>query len=191
MHNWERYIIHRPSSIVHAYTPHGTPSPLGVASGETGQLNVALSGATEESALSEDGKEGASIFPNFHWLGIVVNSFNFDYFERSDNFRKLSNMTNIERITEMEQRFDRVDEALQALEIAVDTITKLEDDILKLDAYYSSDEWKADFKSDELGLLPQDLKRGVLSEDAIWDLLGRVDAVKHRMLDFVMTDIPN
>ena len=100
-------------------------------------------------------------------------------------------MTNIERITEMEQRFDRVDEALQALEIAVDTITKLEDDILKLDAYYSSDEWKADFKSDELGLLPQDLKRGVLSEDAIWDLLGRVDAVKHRMLDFVMTDIPN
>ena len=100
-------------------------------------------------------------------------------------------MTNIERITEMEQRFDRVDEALRALEIAVDTITKLEDDIQKLDAYYSSDEWKADFRSDELGLLPQDLKRGVLSEDAIWNLLGRVDAVKHRMLDFVMTDITN
>ena len=100
-------------------------------------------------------------------------------------------MTNIERITEMEQRFDRVDEALRALEIAVDTITKLEDDILKLDAYYSGDEWKADFRADELGLLPQDLKRGVLSEDAIWNLLGRVDAVKHRMLDFVMTDIPN
>ena len=127
----------------------------------------------------------------FSLPGIVVNSFNFDYFERSDNFRKLSNMTNIERITEMEQRFDRVDEALRALEIAVDTITKLEDDILKLDAYYSGDEWKADFRSDELGLLPQDLKRGVLSEDAIWNLLGRVDAVKHRMLDFVMTDIPN
>ena len=29
-------------------------------------------------------------------------------------------MTNIERITEMEQRFDRVDEALRALEIAVE-----------------------------------------------------------------------
>ena len=35
-------------------------SPLGVASGETGQLNVALSGATSESALSEDGKGGGS-----------------------------------------------------------------------------------------------------------------------------------
>ena len=100
-------------------------------------------------------------------------------------------MTNIERITEMEQRFDRVDEALRALERAVDTITNLEDDILKLDAYYSGDEWKTDFRSDELGLLPQDLKRGVLSEDAIWNLLERVDAVKHRMLDFVMKDVPN
>ena len=66
-------------------------------------------------------------------------------------------MTNIERITDMEQCFDRVDRALRALEEVVDTITSLEDDILKLDAYYSGDEWKADFRSDELGLLPQDL----------------------------------
>ena len=95
----------------------------------------------------------------------------------------------IERITDMEQRFNRVDEALRALEIAMDTIISLEDDILELDAYYSGDEWKADFRSDELGRLPQDLKRGVLSEDAIWDLLGRVDGIKHRMIDFVTTDL--
>lgn len=98
-------------------------------------------------------------------------------------------MHSIERITDMEQRYDRVDEALRALEEAVDTITGLEDDILKLDAYISGDEWKADFRADEQGLLPKDLKRGVLGEDTIWDLLGRVDAVKHRMLDFVMTDL--
>ena len=95
----------------------------------------------------------------------------------------------IERISDMEQRFNRVDEALRALEIAMDTIISLEDDILELDAYYSGNEWKADFRSDELGLLPQDLKRGVLSEDAIWNLLGRVDGIKHRMIDFVTTDL--
>ena len=95
----------------------------------------------------------------------------------------------LQRITDMEQRFNRVDEALRALEIAMDTIISHEDDILELDAYYSGDEWKADFRSDELGLLPQDLKRGVLSEDAIWDLLGRVDGIKHRMIDFVTTDL--
>ena len=98
-------------------------------------------------------------------------------------------MTNIERITEMEKRMDRVEQALHALENALDTIIGLEDDILKLDAYYSSDEWMSDFRADESGLLPKDLKRGVLSEDGVWDLFGRVDGVKHRMIDFVVTDL--
>ena len=109
--------------------------------------------------------------------------------DREDHAPKTGIQHDIERITDMEQRFNRVDEALRALEIAMDTIISLEDDILELDAYYSGDEWKADFRSDELGLLPQDLKRGVLSEDAIWDLLGRVDGIKHRMIDFVTTDL--
>ena len=109
--------------------------------------------------------------------------------DRENHAPKTGIQHDIERITDMEQRFNRVDEALRALEIAMDTIISLEDDILELDAYYSGDEWKADFRSDELGRLPQDLKRGVLSEDAIWNLLGRVDGIKHRMIDFVTTDL--
>ena len=31
--------------------------------------------------------------------------------------------------------------------------------------------WKQDFADDEAGLLPPDLKRGVLSEDGVFDLL--------------------
>ena len=38
--------------------------------------------------------------------------------------------------------------------------------------YYGSDEWKQDFADDEAGLLPKDLKRGVLSEDGIWTVLS-------------------
>ena len=109
--------------------------------------------------------------------------------DRENHAPKTGIQHDIERITDMEQRFNRVDETLRALEIAMDTIISLEDDILELDAYYSGDEWKADFRSDELELLPQDLKRGVLSEDAIWNLLGRVDGIKHRMIDFVTTDL--
>ena len=41
----------------------------------------------------------------------------------------------------------------------------------KLSAYYSSDAWKRDYAADEAGLLPKDLKRGVLSEDGIYNLL--------------------
>ena len=40
-----------------------------------------------------------------------------------------------------------------------------------LEEYYLSYEWKKDFEADEEGLLPKDLKRGVLSEDGIYDLL--------------------
>ena len=45
--------------------------------------------------------------------------------------------------------------------------------IRRLELYYGSFEWKVDFQSDESGLLPRDLRRGVLSEDGIDDLLGR------------------
>ena len=41
----------------------------------------------------------------------------------------------------------------------------------ELEAYYTSDAWKQDFASDEAGLLPEKLKRGVLSEDGIYNLL--------------------
>ena len=42
-----------------------------------------------------------------------------------------------------------------------------------LEAYYASAEWKQDFEADEAGLLPQKLKRGVLSEDGLYALLEK------------------
>ena len=43
--------------------------------------------------------------------------------------------------------------------------------ITELEAYYASDEWKQDFADDEAELLPKNLKRGVISEDGIYNLL--------------------
>ena len=40
-----------------------------------------------------------------------------------------------------------------------------------LSDYYSSDAWRRDFAADEAGLLPQDLERGVLSDDEIYNLI--------------------
>ena len=48
---------------------------------------------------------------------------------------------------------------------------RLQSLISKLEAYYSSDEWKRDFADDEAGLLPKKLPRSVLSEDGIYNLL--------------------
>lgn len=40
-----------------------------------------------------------------------------------------------------------------------------------LAAYYGSADWRADFAADEAGLLPPGLRRGVLSEDGIYNAL--------------------
>lgn len=48
----------------------------------------------------------------------------------------------------------------------------LAEKIRKLDSYYGSPEWKEDLEADEAGLLPADLKRGVLSEDGIYNVLN-------------------
>ena len=50
-----------------------------------------------------------------------------------------------------------------------------------MDKYYTSGVWRQDFEDDEVGLLPADLKRGVLSEDGIWDLLTDCNELNHRL----------
>lgn len=80
-------------------------------------------------------------------------------------------MNNIERIEEMERRFDRVLEVFHEMEAALEHYEAAQEDIRVLDAYLGSDDWKVDLAADEAGQLPFGLKRGVLSEDGIWNLL--------------------
>ena len=47
--------------------------------------------------------------------------------------------------------------------------------LAELEKYYTSDAWKHDLAADEAGLLPKELKRGVLSEDGIYSLLTEAD----------------
>lgn len=84
----------------------------------------------------------------------------------------------IERINEMEQILDRADRALKRLEDATEELESMSPDIRKLEKYYTGRNWKKDLKLDEKGALPEELKRGVLSEDAVNDLLDRLKEVK-------------
>lgn len=89
---------------------------------------------------------------------------------------------NIERITQMEQRLERATTAVEAMEAAIEQYKAVRDDIASLDAYLGSPEWHADRDDDEAGRLPKELKRGVLSEDAIWNLLERHREVQKQIL---------
>jgi len=81
-------------------------------------------------------------------------------------------MEQIVRIQEMEQHMNRASAAVMELSAALDKYVEAQQAIAELSDYYGSDVWKQDFADDEAGRLPQDLKRGVLSEDGIWNLLA-------------------
>lgn len=84
------------------------------------------------------------------------------------------NEERIERIRSMEEAMNELGAAIDALRDALgryEDAQKLAD---ALDEYYSGD-WREDFEADERGELPSDLKRGVLSEDGLYDLLADND----------------
>ena len=83
----------------------------------------------------------------------------------------IENMNQIERIEYMERLLDFVIEARKEQNINPQKSARIQEAIRILAEYYGSDEWKQDFADDEAGLLPKDLKRGVLSEDGIWNIL--------------------
>lgn len=77
----------------------------------------------------------------------------------------------ITRILAMEERYDRVSEALSSLKEALADFECCKPDLEALEEYQSSGQWLSDYEYDEAGKLPG-FKRGVLSEDGLYDLLS-------------------
>ena len=82
----------------------------------------------------------------------------------------------------MEQLFDLAKEAMEEPMMSLETYEKAQEAIAVLSEYYGSKEWKQDYADDEAGLLPKDLKRGVLSEDGLWNLLSDWQEAKARTI---------
>lgn len=80
-------------------------------------------------------------------------------------------MTRTERISRMELLFDESKEVIDRFGRALEDFAEIQTKIAELDAYYTSPHWRADFEADEAGRLPANLKRGVLSEDGLYELL--------------------
>ena len=96
-------------------------------------------------------------------------------------------MNQIERIKTMEEHLDKASAAVKALSDALDLYTEAMESIETIDDYLCSDEWKQDFDDSEAGLLPKDLKCGVLSEDGIWDVVDTSRELNCQMLELVAT----
>ena len=77
------------------------------------------------------------------------------------SYRRFYRLDHIERVEKYEKLFDEASTTHDPEKFAL------------LDTYYTSGEWREDYEADERGELPPDLKRGVLAQDPLYDLLGR------------------
>ena len=97
-----------------------------------------------------------------------------------------SNNELLTRVREMEDRYDEVTRVLAGLDEAISEFKDFKPDLMALREYMESGQWKADFEADEAGQIPADVKRGVLSEDGLYDLLqgaGRILRIAREALE--------
>lgn len=77
----------------------------------------------------------------------------------------------IARVKQMEQYMDEVSEVLEKCPESIKDNVSIKLKIVELESYQDSGRWLLDYECDERGELPSDLKRGVLSEDMLYNLL--------------------
>ena len=86
----------------------------------------------------------------------------------------------IERVSLMEARYDEVTRMLAALEEAIDGYEDFRGELDALRDYMDSGAWQKDYEADEAGRIPEGIKRGVLSQDGLYDLLQDADGILAR-----------
>ena len=77
----------------------------------------------------------------------------------------------IARVQRMELYFDILQDAFRNTPDSLHSHGPFREILQILTRYYEDGQWLSDYELDEQGLLPRDLKRGVLSQDALYDLL--------------------
>ena len=95
--------------------------------------------------------------------------------------KKQLSSNKLNRIKRMESYLDEAALAVKELSLALEKYEKIEKKYYKLEDYYGSSAWLDDFEADEAGLIPAEIKRGVLSEDAVYNLIVEHKELMKRM----------
>ena len=80
------------------------------------------------------------------------------------------------------EMFEKLQESIGKLQEALEVYEDNLENYLKLTDYYGSALWRKDLDADTSGKLPADLKRGVLSEDAVYDLITDTREIRVQMV---------
>lgn len=85
----------------------------------------------------------------------------------------------IERIEYLEKIYDEVENAFKNNTDFFEN-KKMQVKVSLLTQYLESGQWLRDFELDEKGELPSDLKRGILSEDGLYNLIADIEQSKKK-----------
>ena len=91
------------------------------------------------------------------------------------------NTSLIERVRAMEDDFNTVRDIMNEMEVAISNYESIQGRIEHLSSYLEDGQFLKDFEADERGELPHDMPRGVLSEDALYNLLEDVTEMRSRL----------
>ena len=80
----------------------------------------------------------------------------------------------IQRVQKMEQYLDDILEGLHEDDQNIWEDEVLQEKLKDLSEYYSNGLWLEDYDRDCVGEFPRDLKRGVLSQDTLYDLFDEL-----------------
>ena len=88
----------------------------------------------------------------------------------------------LENITKMEKILNRTDELITEMEKLLEKWEQNQQDFNELMKYYTGEERWKDLEDDRLKIIPQDLPRGVLSEDAVFNTYGNRKDLSIKMI---------
>ena len=89
----------------------------------------------------------------------------------------------IERVQQMEARLNTLHDLVKSADHAVEALAAALPDFAQLFAYYYDVTWREDHAADTRCEVPQDMPRGVLSKDAVWELMTTLRELSDRMTE--------
>lgn len=154
--------------------------------GTTDIINVKCDRLIIGSLLGTEG-----FFPAYHmnknnWISAALDGsvpddtirwlidMSFDATSSKKHTPQKTSETRTERIIRMEHYYDELCRAAEDNAEQIKNNTVHASMLRELVQYYEGGQWLSDYQADERGELPSELKRGVLSEDGVYNLLSEI-----------------
>ncbi len=153
-------------------------------------MNVKCDNILIGSLLGQSGFFPAYHMNKSHWISIALDGsaeddtvkwlidMSFSATSEKPRRKVSKSETRVQRIARMEEYFDTLCKAVEHDAESVKRDKALRSIFAELIAYYENGQWLADYEADERGELPAELKRGVLSQDGVYNLLFELEQSK-------------